>query len=121
MLKHKIRSAVTAIAFAGAAVVALPGGAQAAGSAPSAVDWGGVFVKDGHAFSIRSGTNTGTTKLGTVTTGGIPCTSDRCERQTGGSYSCWPGGPSGDEWFHVKWNGTTGWVAVSCVEVGRYS
>ncbi|MGX1973796.1 hypothetical protein [Streptomyces kronopolitis] len=38
---------------------------------------------------------------------------------SGGSYTCWRGGPSDNDWLKVTWGGRSGWVAAACVEGGR--
>ena len=124
MLKNKTRSGIAAAALAGATLFALPGSAQAAQTAPAAVEWGGVFPKGGHDFVVRSSTSTGASVITRVLGSdrrGVPCTKDRCVVQKGGSYKCWAGGPSGNEWFLVRVGKKTGYVARWCVEVGRWS
>ncbi|MBP2052527.1 hypothetical protein J2Z21_005514 [Streptomyces griseochromogenes] len=79
-------------------------------------------MSDGHYFSIRSAPSTSSTILHTVTDprARIPCTTTPCTRQNnGGSYKCWAGGPSDNDWVKVKADGKTGWVAILCVEGGR--
>ncbi len=91
------------------------------GQASAAPEWGGVMVKQGHAFTIRTGTSTGAASIAQVRSGAVPCTQARCVQKVAGSYTCWKGGPSGKEWLQVKWGTKTGWVARFCVEVVRYS
>jgi hypothetical protein len=76
----------------------------------------------GHAFTIRTAASTSAAKIGPITDPKIKvsCTTTPCTRNnSGGSYTCWNGGPSDNDWVKVRWAGETGWVAVLCVEVGR--
>lgn len=75
-----------------------------------------------HSFSIRTSPSTSASKIATIydTDTRVPCSTRTCIREdNGGSYKCWSGGPSGKDWYKVKWGGKTGWVAARCVEVGR--
>ncbi|MEV5384281.1 hypothetical protein [Streptomyces sp. NPDC052721] len=91
-------------------------------SSTASADQAGVWMKDGHYFSIRKTASTSSAVVHSVTDpdARIPCTTTPCTRENdGGSYKCWSGGPSGNDWVKVKWDGKTGWVAVLCVEGGR--
>lgn len=91
-------------------------------SSAASADQAGVWMKDGHGFTVRSTTSTSSRVVHTVTDPHfrVPCTTTPCTRENdGGSYRCWNGGPSGNDWVKVKIDGTTGWVAVLCVEGGR--
>src|SRR4051812_12144712 len=82
----------------------------------------GVWQLDDHDFSIRTSASTSASKISTIKDPDtrVPCGGERCTRNAdGGHYTCWSGGPSGDDWFKVHWAGKTGWVAARCVEVGR--
>lgn len=82
----------------------------------------GVWMKSGHYFNIRASASTSSATVHTITDpkARVPCTTTGCTRNSnGGSYKCWSGGPSGNDWLKVKWDGKTGWVAAACVEVGR--
>lgn len=82
----------------------------------------GVWVKDGHAFSIRTSPSTTASRIATISNPDtrVPCTTTNCTRDnSGGSYTCWSGGPHDNDWLKVRWAGRTGWVAALCVEVGR--
>lgn len=48
------------------------------------------------------------------------CGVSDCEAHAGGSYTCWSGGPKGNTWVTVLYNGShLGWVAEKCVNFGR--
>ncbi|MEU2601301.1 hypothetical protein ABZ669_29955 [Streptomyces hirsutus] len=82
----------------------------------------GVWIQDGHAFTIRASASTSSAALYTIrnVNSRIPCTTTACTRNNdGGSYKCWSGGPADNDWLKVKWGGKTGWVAAMCVNVGR--
>ncbi|CAL9474287.1 hypothetical protein [Streptomyces sp. NPDC093808] len=82
----------------------------------------GVWQKDGHDFSIRASASTSASKIATIKDPDtkVPCGASRCTRNNnGGKYTCWSGGPTGNDWLKVRWAGKTGWVAAMCVEVGR--
>jgi hypothetical protein len=91
-------------------------------SSTASAEQAGVWMKDGHYFKIRSSASTSSTSLHTITDSRtrVPCTTTPCTRNnSGGSYTCWSGGPAGNDWVKVRWDGITGWVAVLCVEGGR--
>ncbi|MFE0330651.1 hypothetical protein ACWEWI_14335 [Streptomyces sp. NPDC003753] len=91
-------------------------------SSTASADQAGVWMNDGHYFNIRSSASTSSTIVQTITDpdARVPCTTTPCTRENnGGSYTCWSGGPSGNDWVKVRWNGRTGWVAILCVEAGR--
>ncbi|MFJ2888779.1 hypothetical protein ACIO53_22315 [Streptomyces sp. NPDC087305] len=111
-------SAIKRLAVLGMASIGL---VVSLGSAASA-DQAGVWMTDGHSFKIRSSASTSSTVLYSITDSGtrVPCTTTPCTRDnSGGSYTCWSGGPSGNDWVKVSWGGKTGWVAILCVEGGR--
>lgn len=87
-----------------------------------AADRAGVWAVDGHSFTIRAGASTSSAKLATISNPGtkIACTHTPCVRNSsGGSYTCWRGGPSDNDWLKVVWGNRSGWVAAACVEGGR--
>ncbi|MFD5584513.1 hypothetical protein [Streptomyces sp. NPDC127063] len=91
-------------------------------SASAEVVHAGVWMKDGHSFTMRASASTSSANLHTFTDPKVrvPCTTTPCTRNNnGGSYKCWTGGPSDNDWLKVTWGGRTGWVAAACVEVGR--
>ncbi|WP_028802886.1 hypothetical protein [Streptomyces sp. 142MFCol3.1] len=92
------------------------------GPTASAAEQAGVWMRDGHAFTIRTSASTTAAKIVTVTSPDtrVPCTTTPCTRNnSGGSYTCWSGGPRDNDWVKVRWAGRTGWVAIMCVEGGR--
>ncbi|MEU1511872.1 hypothetical protein ABZ490_06880 [Streptomyces sp. NPDC005811] len=91
-------------------------------STASATERAGVWMTDGHRFTIRAGASTTSTAIATIGDPDtrVPCTTTPCTRNnSGGSYTCWSGGPSDNDWVKVTWSGRTGWVAIRCVEAGR--
>lgn len=108
------------LAAAGMASLAL---ASATTSPASAETFrAGIWQKEGHDFTIRTSASTSASKISTIKDPDtrVPCGGERCTRNNdGGSYTCWSGGPSGNDWYKVHWAGKTGWVAAWCVEVGR--
>ncbi|MFF4574050.1 hypothetical protein [Streptomyces sp. NPDC001410] len=91
-------------------------------SSPASADVAGVWMMDGHYFNIHNSPSTSSSIQQTITdpNARVPCLTISCNRQNnGGSYKCWSGGPSDNDWYKVKWRGKTGWVAAMCVEVGR--
>ncbi|MFJ6542438.1 hypothetical protein ACWDO7_27875 [Streptomyces sp. NPDC003656] len=88
----------------------------------ASADQAGVWMTGGHSFNIRSSASTSSSVVQTITDPDtkVPCTTNPCTRDNdGGSYTCWSGGPSGNDWVKVTWGGKTGWVAILCVEGGR--
>jgi hypothetical protein len=104
-------------AFAGA-LVAPVGAAQAA---TATAEIAGVTAGS-HAVTVRDARSTTSTKVGTIKAhDSLGCVGDTsCTIKTGGSYTCWSGGPSGNTWVHVLWGDTyPAWVARECVSIGR--
>ncbi|MBO0917282.1 hypothetical protein [Streptomyces laculatispora] len=130
MSLNRTRSALAAAALTGAALLAAPGAAQAAqptqptrteGTA-TARTWPGVWPYNGHTATVRASRSTGAAKTGTVTSAGRKCSEDLCQAYSGGSYTCWSGGPSGNSWIGVlDSKNRLGWVAAKCVGVSRWS
>lgn len=97
-------------------------GATATTAGAVAADRAGVWAVDGHSFTIRADASTSSAKLATISNPGtkIACTHTPCVRNSsGGSYTCWRGGPSDNDWLKVVWGNRSGWVAAACVEGGR--
>ncbi|MCJ0873703.1 MULTISPECIES: hypothetical protein [unclassified Streptomyces] len=114
-MNSRIRAALTCVGFTAAAVLGLSNPAAAAETA-------GVWMNGSHSFNIRTSASTSGSLIATVsnTSTRVPCTTTPCTRNNeGGSYSCWSGGPSGNDWVKVNYNGRIGWVAIYCVEAGR--
>ncbi|MER5933836.1 hypothetical protein [Streptomyces sp. NPDC002054] len=113
---HKLRSALVATGFAAAAVLG------AASSSSAADEEAGVWMNGNHPFNIRASASTSGAKIATISNPNtkVACTAMPCNRNyDGGSYSCWSGGPSGNDWVKVTYGGRIGWVAIYCVEAGR--
>lgn len=114
-----------------ALVLALSGSAAAApqtvGSPASLTvqpaDIGGLIPFDGHPVNIRNGPGTSYSIIDTVQPGDTRVCVDtgHCdEGRTGSSYTCWPGGPTGNLWTPVRTNkNKEGWVAHYCSGWGR--
>ena len=115
-----VRIAATGVATLG---IVSAMGATATTAGAVAADQAGVWAKDGHSFTIRAGANTSSAKLTTINDPGktVACTHTPCVRNSnGGSYTCWRGGPSDNDWLKVMWGSRSGWVApAACVEGGR--
>ncbi len=107
-------TAVAAIASASLIVTSTPASAEDS--------WPGAFPYRGHTATVRAATNTGSAKLDTIPDlQGRQCVSNTCATKTGGSYTCWSGGPSGKTWVAVLTkNGRLGYVAAKCVTFGRF-
>ncbi|MFJ6603045.1 MULTISPECIES: hypothetical protein [Streptomyces] len=97
-------------------------GAVATTAGAAAADRAGVWAVEGHSFTIRAAASTSSAKLATIGDSGakVACTHTPCVRNnSGGSYTCWHGGPSDNDWLKVVWGNRSGWVAAACVEGGR--
>ncbi|PWI45853.1 hypothetical protein [Streptomyces sp. ICBB 8177] len=109
-------------------------GTTSASAAPSDDAWGGVYVGggifgsnewgqkvSGHAANLRDAASTSGRVVVTIPAGGkVLCWKSNCGYAPGGSYKCWSGGPSGNEWTAVNYKGKDLWVATRCVGVGQY-
>ncbi|TWG04753.1 hypothetical protein FHX80_113224 [Streptomyces brevispora] len=126
MSHNRMRSALAAVALTGAALLSIPGAAQAAQpsqpAGTTAAGWPGVWPYNGHTATVRASRSTGAAKVGTVTSSGRKCAENLCQAYSGGSYTCWSGGPSGNSWIGVlDSSNRVGWVAAKCVGVSRWS
>lgn len=66
----------------------------------------GVWQKDGHDFNIRTAASTSAAKIVTIKDPDtrVPCGASRCTRNNnGGTYTCWSGGPTDNDWLKVRW------------------
>lgn len=107
-----------------AAVAAMAGALLVATSATPATaeGWPGAFAYTNHTATVRADTSTSSAKLDTIPGDeGRQCVSESCVTKTGGSYTCWTGGPSGRTWVAVLTkNGRLGYVAAKCVTFQRF-
>lgn len=120
-------------AVAAAVVLGMPSSASAAAVSSASVaagPWGGAEAgcngtnNSGkplgtHSVNVRSSTSTGSTKVDTIGSCGTrKCYYETCDKITGGSYTCWSGGPSGNTWVTLNIGGTKRYVAHECVFLG---
>jgi hypothetical protein len=88
----------------------------------SAVGWPGAYAYDDRTATVRAAPNTGAASLDTIRDNdGRKCVLSNCGTGTGGSYTCWSGGPRGNTWVAVYTSGGRhGFVAAKCVTFQRY-